>query len=95
MNTVIKNSTALIVIGFGFNDEHLQSILEEKLKKGLRLILLTKEWTEKTQELISENRNITAFQFHRNGCECSFNGKKFIFNKELWQLDSFLSHIIE
>ena len=44
-DTLIDNAESFLVIGFGFNDEHLTPKIKEKVNNGTPLVLITKEIT--------------------------------------------------
>lgn len=47
---IIKNSKSLLVVGFGFNDEHLTPRVTEQIRKGVPIIILTKNITGSTKK---------------------------------------------
>lgn len=49
-DNIIKKSKSLLVIGFGFNDEHLTPRITEQIKKGNPIVILAKKITESTKE---------------------------------------------
>lgn len=46
----IKSSKSILVIGFGFNDEHITPRITEQIKKGEPIVVLTKVLTKTTKE---------------------------------------------
>lgn len=44
----IKSTSSFLVVGFGFNDEHLTPRIKTQIKKGVPLVLITKKITEST-----------------------------------------------
>ena len=43
---LIENANSFLVIGFGFNDEHLTPKIRDRVNLGIPLVLITKEVTE-------------------------------------------------
>lgn len=95
MNQVLKLAKAVVAIGFGFNDDHLQNILRDRLDSGIEMLILTKEWTNSIHKLINKYNNIIAFQQQGEGAICSWKGKKFPIHLPLWELHCFLEYVIE
>lgn len=44
----IKDAPSFLVVGFGFNDEHLTPRIKTQIKKGVPVVLITKKITEST-----------------------------------------------
>jgi len=95
MNDVLKSATAVVAIGFGFNDDHLQNVLKDRLGSGMPMLILTKDWTKSINNMINGYKNIVAFQRAGEGAMCAWKGKRFRVNLPLWELDSFLKQVIE
>lgn len=53
-DSLIETALSFLVIGFGFNDEHLTPKIRAKVKKGIPIILLTKEVTNNTKEELKD-----------------------------------------
>jgi len=95
MNGVLKLAPAVVAIGFGFNDDHLQNVLKDRLGSGMPMLILTKGWTKSIDNMINSYKNIVAFQQSGEGAMCAWKGERFRVNLPLWELDSFLKHVIE
>ena len=49
-DTVLREATCYVCIGYGFNDEHVQPVLINRVKKNdIPLVVVTKELTEQTR----------------------------------------------
>lgn len=59
---LIQNSKSLLIIGFGFNDEHLTPKIKDKLRKGEPIVILTKEITTTTKELLQDSTNYLTIE---------------------------------
>jgi len=95
MNNVLKSTPAVVAIGFGFNDDHLQSIIKDRLSLGMPMIILTKEWTKSIENMIDSYNSIIAFEQNGEGAMCAWKGKRFRMNTPVWELDSFLKLVLE
>jgi hypothetical protein len=47
-DNAIKEASSFLVVGFGFNDEHLTPRIRTQIKKGIPIVLITKAITEST-----------------------------------------------
>lgn len=45
---IIESANSFLIVGFGFNDEHLTPKLEAALKKGVPAVIITKDATKNT-----------------------------------------------
>lgn len=95
MNSVLENARAVFTYGFGFNDDHLQRVIEDKLSKGMPLIILSKDWTLKIEEMISNHPHIYAFRKRGQGAEYWGNGHQGQVDYPLWELNHFMKTVIE
>ncbi|YCM45357.1 SIR2 family protein [Verrucomicrobiaceae bacterium 227] len=59
-NRAIDAASAFLIIGYGFNDDHLETHLRARLKEGRPGILLTRGLTPNSEAVISESPNLTA-----------------------------------
>lgn len=66
-DNVIKESSSFLVIGFGFNDEHLTPRIRTQLKKGIPIVLITKEVSDSTFEELKNARKYLLFEKLDNG----------------------------
>lgn len=76
-DSAIKKAKSFLVVGFGFNDEHLTPKIKCQIRKGSPLVLITKKITSSTMEelqransyilLEEKNSNITRVVINNNG----------------------------
>ena len=66
-DNVIKESSSFLVIGFGFNDEHLTPRIRTQLKKGIPLVLMTKKISDSTFEELKDAEKYLLFEELDNG----------------------------
>lgn len=43
---LIRNASSFLVIGFGFNDDHLTPLITNKVKQGIPIVIITKQMTD-------------------------------------------------
>ena len=59
-NAAIDNASSILCIGYGFNDDHLQTHLSPKLKGGARALLLTHSLSPNALTVVAQSPNCTA-----------------------------------
>ncbi len=94
---LIKTASSFLVVGFGFNDEHLTPKIKAKVKKGTPIVLITKKVSDSSYEELKNAEKYMLF-------EESESGKTKVIYKEnsttekieielvgdLWQLNNFM-----
>ncbi len=63
---VIDEATSFLVVGFGFNDEHITPKLENKIKNGTPIVIITKEATDSYQEKLQNAKKYCLFEEGEN-----------------------------
>ncbi len=94
---LINSASSFLVVGFGFNDEHLTPKIKEKVGSGTPLVLITKEVTD---SCISELRDAQKYVFLQQGDATNTNislktGKdnqieELTIDGDYWKLDKFM-----
>ena len=88
-NDHIKQATRLLVVGYGFNDDHLQTHLESQIKGGTPTLILNRSLNTKTKNLTNESDRCVCLSKRQattgaivttNGCESEQDGP------DLWDL---------
>ncbi|OIR19780.1 hypothetical protein GALL_06640 [mine drainage metagenome] len=99
-NGAIDKASRFLVLGYGFNDDHLETHLTPRIKNGIPTLLLTHSLSDNALKLAHENANVIAIQHSAiGGKEGSsvFVDKKesFVPNLALWDLNVFISEVLE
>ena len=97
-DNLIENATSFLVIGFGFNDEHLTPKIKTKVKKGIPIILLTKEVTSNSYEELKDAEKYLLFEESKNDGMTKITYKennssdiqKIELEGAFWQLNKFM-----
>lgn len=63
----IKEAKSFLVIGFGFNDEHLTPKIKTSIKKGIPIVLITKKITENTYTELKKAKKYILFEEMKAG----------------------------
>jgi SIR2-like domain len=94
----IDDADAVLAIGFGFNDPHLQTHLLPRIREGLPTLLLTRDLTPAATELLAECPHLTALEriapdggtrVHRGSDQYKLP------DSEIWQLGDFIREVLE
>jgi hypothetical protein len=93
----IDAASAVLAIGFGFNDPHLQTHLVPRIKRGLPTLLLTRNLTDAAADLVGDCPNVCALDRIEpdGGTRVQWDGSAENFpDIEIWQLDNFLNEVL-
>jgi hypothetical protein len=99
-NKAIDHASRFLVIGYGFNDDHLETHLTARIKSGVPTLLLTHSLSAKAKALMSSAAQviaiedgsvlgITATRVHQNGVLDVFNGLA------LWDVQNLVKEVFE
>ncbi|RWT38742.1 hypothetical protein DN464_22655 [Enterobacter cloacae] len=95
MNAALADAQALLCIGFGFNDDHLQGVIKRRLAAGMPAIIVTRDPTPNIEQLLGEHPHVIAVFKDGDGAVCRWNGNALRSPEPLWQLDDFLKKFVE
>jgi hypothetical protein len=95
MNVVLSGAQALLCIGFGFNDDHLQGVIKHRLAAEMPTIIITRDPTPNIEQLLREHPHVIALFKSNDGSVCHWNGSTLQSPEPLWQLDDFLKKFLE
>lgn len=94
-NQSIRTASSIMVIGYGFNDSHLQTVLTERLNQGMEALIITKSLSDNARIIVRDFPNIialeeakagvTTWHYHKHSGELSGN---------LWSIGEFVQTII-
>ena len=97
----IAKDDAYIFVGYGFNDIHIEKEIDRHLKiNGKYGVIITKELSDKANNLISTSDNLWAvFHDPDNGANTLIKNKKYnnhliVENSDLWKIDEFTDIIL-
>ncbi|MGF6409581.1 SIR2 family protein [Paraburkholderia sp. MM5482-R1] len=95
MNGVLNRSSALLCMGFGFNDDHLQGVIKARLDAHMPTLILTRGLTDNLREVIRRYPHVIVFCKQGTGSECHYDGQVLTSPVPVWQLEDFLEAFIE
>lgn len=100
-DNLINDAASLLVVGFGFNDEHLTPKIREKVNNGTPLVLITKEITKSCRKELEKAQKYILLQKNTDKEQTSVSLKtgkndseeEFIIDGNYWQLSDFMEVI--
>ena len=98
-NDAIDKARRFLIIGYGFNDDHLETHLTPRIKSGVKTVILTYALSPKAREIAVGNKNVITAEF---GEEAGIVGSRIVVNgAELfypgisyWDLDGFVKGVL-
>jgi len=95
-NLSLRKANAIIVIGYGFNDSHLQTVLIERLEQGLDCLILTRSLTENAKSIVAKFPHVIALEKSEDdNTRWYYGSKSGELPGSLWNIGYFVKTIIE
>jgi len=97
MDDAFKNAQSLLVIGYGFNDSHLEEYLKRSLARGTPAIFVTRDATEEARaNFVSLYPQVTCITSDSHvGCVVQRGSKReHIPSEPLWELGRFTEEFV-
>lgn len=97
-NREIDKASRYLVIGYGFNDDHLQTHLEQQIRAGKPAVVLTHGLTSKARQLVSECDSILAVCADEGnpGAKVVTKYEEVFFpGPNFWDLDVFINEVLK
>lgn len=94
-NVAITNSSALLFIGYGFNDEHLQTHLKPRISQ-VPSVIIAKELTDNAHEYLKLNATAIGIEEDpvTGDCIATRNGESLTIDQPLWDLESLSKEVL-
>ncbi|WP_433867691.1 SIR2 family protein [Ralstonia wenshanensis] len=97
-NGAIDKAGRFLIIGYGFNDDHLETHLVPRIRGGVPTLLITHSLSKKAMGLATSCKNVVAIQSSDDG-----KGSLVIINGQemavpgisLWDINVFISEVLE
>ena len=94
VDTVFSEADSLLIIGFGFNDEHIQTKLMQKMRSSRTpIIIISKTLTDKARQFIKANKSsrILGIEECGVGSNLVFSDKEDMeIQESIWELKEFI-----
>jgi hypothetical protein len=99
-NSAIDRAARFLIIGYGFNDDHLETHLTPRIRGGVKTLLLTHTLSPNAMKLARDCGNVIAIQRAVIGGK---EGSSLFINKAeiqiadvaWWELDTFISEVFK
>ena len=98
-NDAIDKAQRFLIIGYGFNDDHLETHLTPRIRSGARTVILTRSLSVKAREIATRNTNVTAAEYHEEGGTAGTRfitdgAEEFHPHVDYWDLDGFVAGVL-
>lgn len=94
-NDSMEKCRALMTYGFGFNDDHIQRVAQERIANGMPAIIISKTWTPKIKEILESNPHVVGICEHGTGARYQWRGQKGQCGDPIWKLDCLMKVALE
>lgn len=99
-NSEIDRASRFLFLGYGFNDDHLETHLSPAIRGGKPTLMLSRKLTPNAAAIAHANANVTALEHH---VEAGVEGTRITINKAqqfipgliLWDVNSFIEEVLE
>lgn len=95
-DTMIKNASSYLCIGYGFNDTQIQALMIKEIQSGKPLVLVTMAVSDDTAHLLANNAENYAYICKgekENTTEICINKKLYVVDGTYWTVDGFIKII--
>jgi len=97
-NKEIDRASKYLIIGYGFNDDHLQVHLSRNLREGKQCLIVTKELSPAAQKLIADCPNVLALTGNSGMPSTSLfryvDGTVYDITGELWDIEILTKEVL-
>jgi len=94
-NIAINAAARFLLIGYGFNDDHLETHLRPKIQSGIPSLILTYALSENAKTLIANNPSVIAVERHADGSSIYISGHVIqIPRRDIWSVDGFVKGVL-
>ena len=99
-NGAIDKASRFLILGYGFNDDHLETHLTPRIKNGTPALLLTHSLSTNALKLAREYDNVIAIQHAtidgKAGSSVYVNKtENFVPDLALWDINDFITEVLE
>jgi len=99
-NSAIDRASRFLVIGYGFNDDHLETHLTPRIRNGVPALLLTYALSDNARKLLAGCSNVIAIQRAEKGGVAGSSVfiagvETFFSGLALWDLGTFVTEVLE
>jgi hypothetical protein len=93
-NDAIDRADRLLIIGYGFNDDHLETHLRARIRSGRQTVMLAKILTENAKENLAIGSSVWGIEETFGGTTIYNNGKTYeVVGEDFWDVGGFVSGV--
>ena len=98
-NMIMEEADRFLIVGYGFNDEHLEKTLRRELHRGKPCMVMTLYLSPSAEAVIKSNPSVFALlkgkdSSGQTGTEyVSHAGRQFFPGIDLWSVDSLVKEV--
>lgn len=97
-NRAITNAAKFIIIGYGFNDDHLETYLKQRIINGVPTLILTRSLSQNTKDIIKDKENVVSISYYKDdtssGSEIFFDNNFYhIPNVNWWDIENLIEGV--
>jgi hypothetical protein len=99
-NEAIDRASRFLVLGYGFNDDHLETHLSPCIKGGKPTLMLTRSLSTAARQLAIQHSNVIALEYAElqgvTGTNVIIEKSAFFLpGVRMWDVDSFVTEVLE
>jgi hypothetical protein len=93
-NDAIDRADRLLIIGYGFNDDHLETHLKTRIRSGRQTVMLARTLTENAKANLAVGSSVWGIEETFGGTNIYNNGKIHeVMGEHLWDVEEFVSGV--
>ena len=94
-NIAINAAARFLLIGYGFNDDHLETHLRPKIQSGTPSLILTYALSENAKTIIANIPSVIAIEQHPDGSTVHISGHVIqITGRDIWSVAGFVKGVL-
>ena len=94
-NIAINAAARFLLIGYGFNDDHLETHLRPKIQSGTPSLILTYALSENAKTIIANNASVIGVERHADGSTIHISGHVIqIPGRDIWSVEGFVKGVL-
>lgn len=99
-NEAIDRASRFLILGYGFNDDHLETHLSPAIRGGKPTLMLTRSLSNSAEALATANANVIALDYakqdDKDGTRVTINKTQHFYpGLALWDINSFITEVLE
>ena len=99
-NDAIDKARRFLIVGYGFNDDHLETHLTPRIKSGVATVILTFALSDKARKLAIDNKSVIAIEHggkdNDGGSSVIIDGGEVFYpDIDYWDLEGLVKGVLE